>query len=608
MESALGAIRHRGPDAQGVWHAPGDGPTLGFVRLAIIDLTARANQPMVCPRTGNALVFNGEIYNFRALKAELQRLGWEFTTTSDTEVLLAAYGEWGQDCLSRLNGMFAFTIYDPAKKQILMARDRVGKKPLYYTLWQRELAWASEIKALLQLRGDLPRTIDTHALKAFLDIGYIPGELSIYKQIRKLPPAHCAVYSLEARELNVRRYWSLPQPDDSPVNDDAAAEELEELLRDAVRLRLESDVPVGTLLSGGLDSGLITAMTAKENPDIAAYTAQFPVAKYDETAVATRVAEWVGVRHVVVPVGAEDRHLLESLAVEFDEPFDDSSLLPTFLVCQAIRTNITVALSGDGGDELFAGYPPYEMVLQEQKWERIPRAVRAAASPLHHLMPVGARGKNFLRRLPQSCVERFRMLSVSPDHLEISPLKAEAAARIRGLEIDAYRHAIQKQLEAEASHNPAMTPLQQLTRLDFRSFLPDDIMVKVDRASMFTSLEARAPILDYRVVEFAYRLPDRLRFDGTTKKVLLKRVARKYLPPDFPYDHKQGFSIPEAEWFQHELGTFLEQLLERPSALLDRSNVLQILALHRRTPRFGRTLFKTLMLALFERCYGGVLE
>jgi asparagine synthase (glutamine-hydrolysing) len=608
MQPALNVIRHRGPDAQGIWFDDDGRVGLGFVRLAIIDLAARANQPMVCPKTGNVLVFNGEIYNFRAVRQELSALGWEFRTTSDTEVLLAAYGEWQQDCLKRLNGMFAFALYDPRSRRIFLGRDRVGKKPLYYTTWRGEITWASEIKALLALRPEIPRILDRNALKEYMDLGYIPGELSIYKHIRKLPPAHCAAFDLESRELSVRRYWQLPQPTTTSIREEDAVEELEALLRDAVRLRLESDVPIGTMLSGGVDSGLITALTAKENPDVVAYTAQFPVVEYDETPTAKRVAEWVGVRHKIIPVEEAEKSNLDGLGTQFDEPFDDSSLLPTYLVSKAISQDIKVALSGDGGDELFAGYKLYGMVMEEMQYERIPRLVRTAVSPMHHLLPVGTRGKNFLRRMVHSGADRFRMLYVEPNHLTVSPLRADVECVLTDLPLDNFRHNIQRELEAEARTNPAMTLLQQMTRLDFLCYLPDDILVKVDRASMFTSLEARAPLLDYRIVEFAYRLPDCLRLNGVTKKYLLKQVARKYLPPDFPFEKKVGFSIPEAEWFKGDWADLLKTMLEQPSTLIDSSRVAQIQALHNQTGRYSRVLFKTMMLAFFELRYGGVFE
>ena len=367
MTAALGLLKHRGPDAQCAWHERGVEIAFGHTRLAIIDLNTAANQPMVCPRTGNVLVFNGEIYNFRVLRQELIGLGWEFRTRSDTEVLLAAYGQWGTDCLARCNGMFAFVLYDARGRRLFAARDRAGKKPLYYTLWNGQFVWASELKAILALRPEAPRVLDEAALRDYMDIGYIQGERSIYRDIRKLLPAHYGIYDLQERTWRMERYWNLPTPGSDCIDAEEAAEKLEYLLADAVRLRLESDVPIGILLSGGLDSCLVAAFAARENPDLVAYTAQFPIARYDETPVAQRVAEWIGIKHRVVPVEASESASLEALGRQFDEPFSDSSLLPTYLVSRAINQHVKVALSGDGGDELFGGYQFYRQVYSERK-------------------------------------------------------------------------------------------------------------------------------------------------------------------------------------------------------------------------------------------------
>jgi asparagine synthase (glutamine-hydrolysing) len=607
MEAALASIHHRGPDSQGAWTSPRGDVTLGFVRLAIIDLNAAANQPMKCARTGNMITFNGEIYNYRAIKSELIGVGWEFRTKSDTEVLLAAYAEWGPDCLSRVNGMFGFVLFDVQANRLFIGRDRVGKKPVYYSTSGRELTWASEIKALLALRPDLPRSIDEDALNEYMHLGYIPGELSIYSHIRKLPAAHFAIYDLATREFKMQRYWSLPAPSTVEIDEVEAAERLEDLLMDAVRIRLESDVPIGILLSGGLDSSLVAAMAARQNDSLVAYSAQFDHASYDETATAASVAKHIGISHTVVPVDSASGGHLACLGVQFDEPFADSSLLPTYLVSRAIREHVTVALTGDGGDELFGGYDLYRQVLHEQKWERIPRAARSLLGPAHHLLPVGKPGKNFLRRLPAQGAGRYRAVTSLPEDTGGSPLTATLAARLGRLTSDAKRSALEAALD-RMQPRAAMTLLQKMTRLDFDSWLVDDVLVKVDRASMLTSIEVRSPLLDYRIAELAYSLPDRLRCDGVTRKVLLKRIARKYLPPDFPYERKMGFNIPETEWFAADWRVLLQELLCNGSQLLDCKRVAAIQDEHLKSRRYGRELFKIMMLAQFEQNYGGTLD
>jgi asparagine synthase (glutamine-hydrolysing) len=361
-------------------------------------------------------------------------------------------------------------------------------------------------------------------------------------------------------------------------------------------------VPVGAFLSGGLDSSLITALALKEKPDLVTYTAQFPIASFDETPIAARVAKWIGARHNVLPVEAEDGAALKELGCQFDEPFADSSLLPTYLVSRAIREHVTVALSGDGGDELFAGYQHYSASNSESVWDRIPWALRNAAAILSQLMPLGTRGKNYLRRLPYDGIERFMFMARSPEDVRISPYASAISRELDALPSDRYRRSILREL-GRLSAGKSLTLLQLMTRLDFYSYLPDDVLVKVDRASMLASLEVRAPLLDYRIVEFAFKLPDRLRFNGITRKYLLKKVARKYLPPDFPYERKQGFSIPEAVWFKEKWRHNIESI-STDAWLTDRKSVSEILRIHDRSGRCGRLLFGVLMLSEFQKHWG----
>ena len=598
---ALQKMAHRGPDAQGIWSCAEEDVVLGHVRLSIIDLTTTANQPMICRRTGNVITFNGEIYNFRSVRQKLEKSGWEFRTRSDTEVLLAAYGEWGADCLKHLNGMFAFAIYDPVRRQFFLARDRIGKKPLYYSIYDGLLTFASELKALVTARPEIPKTIDDEALNEFMGLGYIPGALSIYKEIRKLMPAHYATYNLSSRQFKSYRYWVLPFSIDEAITEDEAVEELEPLLVDAVRIRMESDVPIGTFLSGGLDSSIITILAARENPNIVALTASFPVAKYDESAVAHRVVNWAGIRHYVIQVDASQWDLLGRLGRQFDEPFADSSLLPTFIISDAIRKYVKVALSGDGGDELFAGYGYYDLFTREAWTETIPLPIRQAISTAHRMLRLGTRGKNFLRRLPYNGVKRFMQLAFDPEDIGISPLEEALRLRLSRLPADHYRNELVSYIN-QGKAESFFSLIQQMTRLDFYSYLPDDILVKVDRASMLSSLEVRSPLLDYRIAEFVFRLPDQLRFDRGIRKYLLKKIAKKYLPPDFPLESKHGFSIPETEWFRGPWRWNMEKIANH-GGLLNPQNIKRIALLHQKTGRCGSTLFKATMLAKWQSEY-----
>ena len=600
LTAALDAIGHRGPDARGTWFSGDGGVALGHVRLSIIDLDPRSNQPMVCPRTGNVLVFNGEIYNFQGIRRELEALGWEFRTRSDTEVILAAYGQWGAGCLGRFNGMFAFAIYEPALRRFFLARDRVGKKPLYFSLRHQGLVFGSELKALLRACPGLPRELDPVALREYLDLGYIPGAATIYREARKLRPAHYAVYSIPDGTFTEYGYWLPICGEQLEIGEHEAAEELEYLLRDAVRLRLVSDVPVGVFLSGGLDSSLVSAFVAQENPDVVAYTARFPIARYDESHYAAMVARHLGLDHRIVPVNADDLATLQWLGGQLDEPFGDSSILPTYLISKAIREHVKVVLSGDGGDELFGGYDYYAIVLREGNLGGLPHWLRAAVSRCHRLIPVGCKGKNYLRRLPYDGLEKFLHLSAFPEHTPELPFKRHLAAMMAGITPDRFRQGV---LDALPRGGSGASLLNRMTLTDYFSYLPDDVLVKVDRASMLASLEVRSPLLDYRIAEFAFRLPDHLRVRGKIRKYLMKRIARNHLPADYPYDRKQGFSIPVDEWFKGKWQDAITGTMGA-SELIDMAGVKALQRRHNASGRYGKLLFRILALSYVEKQFG----
>lgn len=594
VEVAVRALRHRGPDAQAVWQDAATGVVLGHARLSVIDPAASANQPMVCPRTGNAIVFNGEIYNFSDLRRELEPRGWLFRTRSDTEVLLAAYAEWGPDCLARLHGMFAFAVYDVAACRILLARDRVGKKPLYVHHRGSLLAFASELKGLWAAHPGLQRRVDPAGLAAYVELGYVPAGLSIAGEVGKLPPASWATYDLRTGLMSEGRYWRLPEPG-TFADARQALDELDARVHAAVRERLRSDVPLGVFLSGGVDSTLVTAVAKRYQPDLVAYTVSFPGTRVDETPHARRVADALGVELRCLPVLETGGQLLPDLAWYADEPLGDSSLLPTAQLCEAARRNITVALSGDGGDELFAGYDAYLQPFQEALPRRVPRGLRGLAGALGDRLPLGLPGRNFLRRLRHEGASLFIEVGREPEGLPPHPLAPgllEAALGGSG------RRVLRTILDEERSAG-ALTTLQEMTRLDFRSYLPDDVLAKVDRASMRVGLEVRCPLLDHRVVELAYGLPDHLRLAGGVRKVLLKQLLRRYLP-DLNLERKQGFSVPESEWMRGAWGDQLGAVVGE-SRLLDPSAVGRLVAGNTRHGRLGQYLFRTLMLALFEQ-------
>ncbi|HEU0016036.1 MAG TPA: asparagine synthase (glutamine-hydrolyzing), partial [Longimicrobium sp.] len=399
LERMRDTITHRGPDAAGEWwDAPG-GVCLAHRRLSILDLSPAGRQPMDGPG-GTTIAYNGEIYNFAELRDELRARGREFRTRTDTEVLLAAYAEWGDACVERLRGMFAFALYDAPRRRLLLARDRAGEKPLFLHHAGGVLRFASELKALLADPA-LPRELDPEGLEFYLAYGYVPGGRSILRGVRKLPAGHLAVYDVEADRLEVRAYWRLPPPPPpgAPADAEALADELEALLLDSVRAQLVADVPVAVLLSGGLDSSLVTAMAARASAEpVRTFTVSFPGhGAFDESAHARTVAGHFGTRHTELPLEPASVELLPMLARQYDEPIADSSMLPTYLVSRLVRGHATVALGGDGGDELFGGYTHYRWILKQERLRRVmPRPVRQAVGAAAAALPVGVRGRNHL--------------------------------------------------------------------------------------------------------------------------------------------------------------------------------------------------------------------
>ena len=602
LEMMRETLRHRGPDDSGLWRSETGQVAFGHRRLSIIDLSAEARQPMVSASERTRVVFNGEIYNYRELRSELEAAGRRFRTASDTEVLLQAYEQWGPDCLSRLNGMFAFGLFDAPARRILLARDRAGEKPLFYVHADRRLTFASELKALLADRG-IPRRIDHAALEHYLAFGYVPHDMCLLQGVRKLPQAHALLYDVESDRARVWRYWRLP---DAPASGQVRPDEgellsqVETLLQDSVRLRLIADVPVGVMLSGGLDSSLVTAMAARvAGRAIRTFTIGFPGhGAHDETAHAKLVAEHFGTEHIELAAEPATVDLLPRLAEQYDEPMADSSMVPTYLISRLIRQHATVALGGDGGDELFGGYPHY-CWLQDQERMRhllppgLRRAVRRGAARL----PVGVRGRNYLLGVGMDAPGAIAQFNIYFDAAaRRALLRREPAASAAGRSPEAFKKEL---------CTPGHSVLQQATRVDFETYLVDDILVKVDRASMLASLEVRAPWLDPRLIEFAFRLPDRLRATRRERKVLLRALAARLLPPAFDARRKQGFSLPLDAWFKGEWGRFVADVLqEADPALFDRRFIARLLEAQQRGLGNTQRLFALTMLELWRRHYG----
>ena len=592
------AIIHRGPDDAGEWWSLDGRVGLAHRRLSIIDLSPGGHQPMHNALGTLSIVFNGEIYNFQELRSQLISKGHAFRSHSDTEVILAAYSEWGTDCLSHLNGMFAFSLYDAKEQTLFLARDRAGEKPLFYHHANGQLRFASELKALFA-DSTLPRRIDPEALECYLAFGYIPGNRCILQGFQKLPPAHALLFHLNTGTCKLWNYWQPPEFDVSSclVDETALLDELEDLLEDSVRRQLVADVPVGVLLSGGVDSSLVTAMAVRSSSKVKTFTIRFPGhAKHDETEHARLIARHFQTEHIELEGQPASADLLPCLARQFDEPVVDSSMIPTFLVSQLVRQHCTVALGGDGGDELFGGYSHYSRLLWMQKrLGAIPFPLRKCVGiAAKYILPTGFKGGNYLKSLDIDLRNKLPIIASYFDAPERQRLlAAHSSWRSRAESVASSRIPQQTDL------------LQRATRMDFSNYLPEDILVKVDRASMLNSLEVRAPLLDYHLIEFAFgKVPSYLKTTHVEKKILLKQLACRVLPPEFDRQRKQGFSIPLDQWL--EGGAFRDlfhSVLHDSSSIFDQGFVRKLLKGQELGRSNSERLFALVLFELWRREY-----
>lgn len=584
VAQAMGdALHHRGPDDGGVWVDARAGIALAHRRLSILDLSPLGHQPMDSSDGRYAIAYNGEVYNFAALRAELEPLGHAFRGHSDTEVLLAAFLQWGvEETLSRCNGMFALALWDRQEQCLWLARDRVGKKPLYYGWAGDALVFGSELKALWQ-HPCFDNDIDRDALTLLLRLDYIPAPHSIHERCFKLMPGR--VLRLDAASVAAgagnhrpdqaqRPFWdararmqeALANPFQGSI--EQAEEQLDALLRDAVALRMVADVPVGVFLSGGTDSSLVAAvMQAQSSSPVHSFSIGFSGSHHDEAPLARELAQHLGCDHTELYVsGADALAVVPTLPAMFDEPFADASQVPTALVARLARQGVTVALSGDGGDELFFGYTRYQRALRN--WQMLGKV----PAPLRRWMSGRAGGQGEASRTGG-----------------LAALLAEAGARGIG---DVYRNRISRWRDpvaavpgarlansfydlADPLHG-AGTPADAMMLADFVSYLPDDLLCKVDRTSMAVSLEARAPLLDWRVAEFAWSLPMAFKHEHETSKLLLKRVLGRYVPQGMVHRPKRGFGAPVSDWLKGDLRPWAEDLLQ--PARLEREGVLSAAA------------------------------
>jgi asparagine synthase (glutamine-hydrolysing) len=544
---------HRGPDEAELHTEMALG--MGHRRLSVIDI-ATGQQPLSNADGSLVIVFNGEIYNYRELMAELKALGFTFNTKSDTEVLLVAYQAWGEACLQRLRGMFAFGIWDRAKQTMFLARDHIGVKPMFYSLLPNGFfVFGSELKSIMT-HPELSRELNPQAVEEYFAYGYVPEPKTIFYNACKLAPGHSITLKVGDQSVRPVRYWDVPfniQPQQKDGR--ALEEELIVRMRDAVKSQMVAEVPLGAFLSGGVDSSAVVAMMAQEEAHVKTCSISFDDPDYDESVFANQVAKRYDTTHFSQTVSTDDHGLIDTLAHLYDEPFADSSAIPTYRVCQLARQHVTVALSGDGGDESFGGYRRYRYAMAENSVRsRLPASLRksvfgtlGAIYPKADWAPRMFRAKTTFEALARDLTDGyFHGVSIMNDRVRDQLFSDGFRTKLQG-----YR-AIEV-MRGHAANSPTDDPLAMIQYLDFKTWLPGDILTKVDRAAMAHSLEVRVPLLDHQFVEWASSLPSDVKLHNGEGKYILKKALEPYLPEDIMYRPKKGFSIPVASWFRGPL-------------------------------------------------------
>jgi len=575
FQMMVSALNHRGPDGSGIFTDDVSGVGLGHCRLAVIDLSQAGQQPMASHDGKVWISYNGEIYNYKQIRTTLEKRGFLFKSRTDTEVILNAYRYWGTDCLDHFIGMFSFAIWDNSTRKLFLARDRLGIKPLYYHISEDMFLFASELKSFMMFKG-FTRDVDEEAVPLFLHYQYIPAPKTIFKNTFKLLPGHFLIF--DGVTLHTAPYWELPEPDQGTniktISYNKALQTLDELLTQAVKDRLVSDVPLGALLSGGIDSSMVVALMQKINSgQTKTFSIGFKESGYDEAPWAKKVAQYLGTQHTEFYVSPDEAmDVIPSLPEIYDEPFADSSAIPTLLVSRLARNKVTVALSGDGGDEQFCGYVRYwSTKIMAESIGHLPVPLRKALAEMLSVLPsdwVGRCYRPLRRHLPQ----QLKVANFSDKWEKI--IRVMHQTRIREL----YRMTISLWSESETKKLVGRIPIQTrledafektaswplLSRLmyaDQCTYLPDAMLTKVDRASMAESLEIRVPLLDHRVIQFSAKLPESMKYRHGSGKYLLKSLLAKYLPPELFERPKMGFGIPLGQWFHNELKEQLQDYL-----------------------------------------------
>jgi asparagine synthase (glutamine-hydrolysing) len=595
LEAGLNTLSHRGPDAAGSWLSPDGRVWLGHRRLSIIDLSNASVQPMHSFDSRFSISFNGEIYNFQQVKDQLLAKGYKFNSTGDTEVLLNAWHCWGVDCLKRIDGMFAFAIYDSNAQKLFLARDRAGEKPLYYKVWNSGISFASELKPLLN-RTDAEKNVNPLALNSILGLGYVPRDLCIIEGHNKLLPGHFLEYDIVTSKHTIKEYWCLPSQETGKYSEEELIEELDRLMSRSISEMLVADVPVGVLLSGGLDSSLITAYALKSKSDIHTFTVGFEgFEANDEKKHAKLIADSFGTKHIELDAGIVKPELLNDLAVQFDEPIADPALIPTYLISKLVKDYCTVALAGEGGDELFGGYDRYnQMIKMKEKFDSFPLGLRKlVSSAAENILPIGFKGRHYLMNIG---TDFSNSIPLSDSLFNYNERKKLLQSKNKVFSTDSIKQSI---------FNKGSDYADTLFRYDMNSFLPENLLLKADRSSMLASLELRTPFLDREIIEFAFKyVPTSLKIDGNRKKILLKLLGKQVLPSSFDFSRKQGFVPPLDQWFQMQnWKSFIMDNLTNSNATFDQKMVNSMYKGMQEGHYNKRRIFILLMLQLWSNNY-----
>ncbi|MCW8889423.1 MAG: amidotransferase 1, exosortase A system-associated [Sedimenticola sp.] len=597
---------HRGPDEGGLHLEPGLG--FGHRRLSIIDLSS-GKQPLFNEDGSVVVTYNGEIYNFEVLADELKSKGHVFKTHCDTEVIVHAWEEWGESCVTRFHGMFAFAIWDRNKKTLFLARDRLGKKPLHYAeLSSGEFIFASELKALYA-HPSLHKEIDHRSVEDYFALGYIPDPRTIFKNVYKLPPAHTLLIRRDDQGYSINPYWDIPFQSNSATTEEQAKEQLVQHLTDSVQSRMVSDVPLGAFLSGGVDSSAVVAlMSSVSEEPVNTCSIAFSSPKFNESEFAKLVADQYHTNHHVDQVDPDDFDLIDRLALIYDEPYADSSAIPTYRVCELARKQVTVALSGDGADEYFSGYRRHQWHMNEERVRNIlPYGLRknifgllGRYYPKLDWAPRVFRGKTTFQALARDSVAAyFHTVSLMSDDMRDKLFSNDFKNRLNGYNaVEVFRD--------HANKAPSQDPLSLIQYLDLKTYLVGDIHTKVDRASMANSLEVRAPFMDHRLVEWVSGLPPELKLKGQVGKYILKKAMEPYLPHDVLYRSKMGFAVPLAEWFRGPLKQRVRDALlstsMKESGLFNMEFIEEIVKQHQAGLRdYSAAVWSLLMFESFQR-------